>query len=171
MFLKDKVTAAENRTELLRQLGQQDRRLHKARELLLMEDIDIKDFQIIKANYEHRVAEINDTLEQYPDYTAKFERSIENKGNHLLDLLGFYRVADITIQRKLIGHLFPDNVIFDGQTLEFPLNKNGFQLMYKRMWFFALPGGISGQYFTKSVFPPFCQKCVTSVVFKKNHIL
>ncbi len=99
--------------QLNAQLDEVTRRLSKARELLLTEDIDVQDYRIIKAESEskinrlevHLTASVIDTT----DIEPLWNKAISNISQ--LDVL--YTEGTVTQKRKIISSMFPEKLTFD----------------------------------------------------------
>jgi site-specific DNA recombinase len=100
--------------QLNSRLDEANRRLSKARELLLIGDIDAHDYRVIKGDCEERINRLETQLTASVTYTTNIEplwdRAISNVSQ--LDVL--YTEGTVTQKRKIISSMFPEKLTFDG---------------------------------------------------------
>ncbi len=112
---KDKTRMKRVATQQLKtQLEEANKRLSKARELLLIGDIEADDYRIIKAESESRItrleAELVASSQNVSIAPALWDQAIENISQ--LDVL--YEKGSVEQKRKIIGSMFPEKLVFDG---------------------------------------------------------
>ena len=96
------------------QLQEENKRLSKARELLLCGDIEAEDYRIMKSEIEARItrleAKLTGSVNDSENIEPLWDRAISNISN--LDSL--YENGNITQKRKIISSVFPEKLTFDG---------------------------------------------------------
>ena len=96
------------------QLEETNKRLSKARELLLAGDIEADDYRIIKSESEEKInrleAKLTASITDTTNIGPLLEKAITNISQ--LDIL--YKNGSIVQKRKIIGSMFPENLTFDG---------------------------------------------------------
>ncbi len=100
--------------QLNAQLYEVNKRLSKARELLLTEEIDVQDYRIIKAESESKINRLEVQLTASVIDTTNIEplwnRAISNISQ--LDIL--YAEGTVTQKRKIVSSMFSEKLTFDG---------------------------------------------------------
>ncbi len=113
--LKAKTRLQRNDVQQLNsQLDEANKRLSKARDLLLAGDIEADDYRLIKSESEEKInrlevqltASVTDTTNIGP----LWDKAISNISQ--LDVL--YSEGTVTQQRKVISSMFPEKLTFDG---------------------------------------------------------
>ena len=96
------------------QLQEENKRLSKARELLLCGDIEADDYRIMKSEIETRItrleAKLTGSLSDSENIEPLWDKAISSIAN--LDSL--YENGNIAQKRKIIGSVFPEKLTFDG---------------------------------------------------------
>ena len=96
------------------QLEEANKRLSKARDLLLAGDIEASDYRTIKSESEEKIhrleAELTASVTETTDIEPLLNKAISNISQ--LDIL--YVNGSITQKRKIIGSMFPEKLTFDG---------------------------------------------------------
>ena len=112
---KAKTHVQRNEVQQLKmQLEEANKRLSKARELLLCGDIEADDYRTIKAESEERInrleAKLSTSVTDITNIEPLWDKAISNISQ--LDVL--YENGTVTQKRKIIGSMFPENLTFDG---------------------------------------------------------
>ena len=92
-------------------------KLNKARELLLLSDIDPLDYKIIKKDCEDKITRLEADLQDMPVIAAPkkdLPEIVKKAIITLQNLDSIYEKADIAKKREMIGSMFPENLCFDG---------------------------------------------------------
>jgi site-specific DNA recombinase len=123
----------DERKLYIQQINEQNRKMDKARELLLENDIDSADFRSIKAECNEKITRLEAKLSDLQVQNASLlnirpiaEKAILNLQN--LDIL--YEEATTEGKRYLVGTLFPDNLIYDGEVYRTPIVNEAAELVY-----------------------------------------
>ncbi len=123
----------DERKLYIQQINELNRKVDKARELLLDNDIDSADFRSIKADCQEKITRLEAKLTDLNVQNASLlnirpiaEKAIRNLQN--LDML--YENAGTEGKRYLVGTLFPENLIYDGETYRTPLLNEAAKLVY-----------------------------------------
>ena len=122
----------EDRKKYIKQVTDQNNRITKARELLLIDAITADEYREIKIEAENtvlkleaRIADLSDKLTYDYDIFSLVDASLEN----LKNLAGLYENADIE-GKQYIGSIFPEKFVFDGLIHRTARMNLGFQLIY-----------------------------------------
>ena len=117
--------------ELLTKVGELNDRIGKGRALLLSGDIDGLDFKSIKADCEKQIqvleAKLGSISEEVGDLGPALEKAIEN-----LSKLDTIWIEATTIKkRQIIGSIFPEKLIFDGENFRTTRVNEAVGLIYR----------------------------------------
>jgi len=107
-----------DKRRLVKEITEQNSRLAKSRELLLVDAIDAKEYKNIKVESEKKItlleaklSEIGEQISYELDVKSLVEKALENLKN--LSLL--YREGDIEAKQFIIGSIFPEKFVFNGE--------------------------------------------------------
>jgi site-specific DNA recombinase len=106
-----------DRRNLISSVTEQNNRLSKARELLLLNDIDAEDYKTIKSESEHKIVRLEAELNELSKQTlVKFnlDETVEKVVYALENIDFIYEKANIEKKREMIGSMFPEKIVFDG---------------------------------------------------------
>lgn len=112
---KAKTQAHHNEVRQLKiQLEDANKRLSKARELLLCGDIEADDYRVIKAESEERINRLEVKLKTSVTDTTNIEPLWDKAISSISQLDVLYENGTVTQKRKIIGSMFPEKLTFDG---------------------------------------------------------
>jgi len=112
---KAKTHAQHNEVQQLKiQLEEANKRLSKARELLLCGDIEADDYRTIKAESEERINRLEARLTTSVIDTINIEPIWDKAISSISQLDVLYENGTVTQKRKIIGSMFPEKLTFDG---------------------------------------------------------
>lgn len=112
---KAKTHNQRNEVQQLKiQLEEANKRLSKARELLLCGDIDANDYRTIKAESEDRINRLEAKLSASVTDTTNIEPLWDKAISSISQLDVLYENGTVTQKRKIIGSMFPEKLTFDG---------------------------------------------------------
>ena len=101
----------------LQEIEKYNEKLGKARELLLVGDIDAKDYRTIKSNIEEsinrieiKLSELNGSLRGEVEVESLLNQAVASLSN--LDQI--YLKSDSLGKREIIGSIFPEKLVYDG---------------------------------------------------------
>jgi len=110
-----KTTAHHNEvTQLKIQLEDANKRLSKARELLLCGNIEAEDYRTIKAECEEKINRLVVKLTASVKDTTNIESLWDKAISNISNLNVLYEKGTVTQKRKIIGSMFPEKLTFDG---------------------------------------------------------
>ncbi len=117
--MQDIVTAnySDNKTDkalLVKQINEQNKRLEKARDLLLADDIDSTDYKTIKSECERKVDMLEAQLASVPNHLENFDVLLDKALYNLSSLNIRYEKASVEEKREIISSIFPEKLTFDG---------------------------------------------------------
>ncbi len=105
-----------NRTDYIVEITELNNRITKARELLLMGDIDGADYKTIKSDGENRIAVLEAKLAEAPvalvnpaEVAGLLDKAVEK----LTMLNVIYCKSDTDVQREIIGSMYPEKFTFE----------------------------------------------------------
>ncbi|WP_183564729.1 recombinase family protein [Mucilaginibacter sp. SP1R1] len=104
----------EKRAAAIKQLVTEHSKFNRARELLLSENLSLIEFETIKTDYIFKLQDLQEIVDNTPDYIEKFGLSVHNQGSSILRLYDFFKMANTKDQRRLIGLISPANLTFNG---------------------------------------------------------
>jgi site-specific DNA recombinase len=102
--------------QLKTQLEEAQGRLSKARDLLLSGDIESDDYRIIKSESEVKVNRIEAKLTAAVTPLLNVEPLLDKAFANISQLDILYENGTVIQQRKIIGSMFPEKLVFDGLT-------------------------------------------------------
>lgn len=109
--------AVDGRKELIVMINEQNAKISKARELLLLDDIDAEDFKTIKKDSEAKIVRFEAELNEITGHTTKkidLSPILEKATSNLINLDSIYVEADIAKKRQIIGSIYDEKWCFDG---------------------------------------------------------
>ena len=113
MFKSKTYLEGRDKEKLKAQLERANDRLKKARDLLLLGDIDSDDYRIIKSEcteiIDRSEAKLNDTMTTEDSQLHLWEKAFVN----LADLDKLYLNSASAQKRRIVGSMFPENLTFE----------------------------------------------------------
>ena len=107
----------DDRKQLTEQIKDVESKLFKARDLLLSDQIAPADYRAIKAEYEERLsrqqAKLSGLINQPDDVNAILKRGLDN----IYRLSEIYETGSIMEKRQVIGSVYPEKLVYDGDQL------------------------------------------------------
>ena len=100
--------------ELKAQLEDANNRLSKARDLLLSGDIEADDYRTIKADIDKKILRSEAELTGKLVPAVNVEPLLELASSNISHLDNLYENGTVIQQRKIIGSMFPEKLIYDG---------------------------------------------------------
>ena len=100
--------------QLKTQLDEANKRLSKARDLLLSGDIEADDYRVIKSECEERINRLEAQLTASVADTTNVEPLWDKAISNISQLDVLYLEGTVTQQRKIISSMFPEKLTFDG---------------------------------------------------------
>ncbi|OYX82758.1 MAG: recombinase family protein [Flavobacteriales bacterium 32-34-25] len=104
--------AKEEKSELLTQITNYEKRLSNARELLVTEQIDSDDYQKMKSEYGQIINRLEIKLNNISDDKQSVEGLLNMGIDRLIQLNFAYTNANLSEARDLIGLIYPENFTF-----------------------------------------------------------
>jgi hypothetical protein len=118
---------------LIQQINEQNKKMEKARELLLDNNIDAVDFRAMKLECAEKVTRLEASLSELNaqnagllDIRSIAEQAINNLRN--VDIL--YEKSDTEAKRYLVATLFPEKLVYDGEVYRTPLMNEAAEFIY-----------------------------------------
>ena len=96
------------------QLEEANKRLSKARDLLLAGDIEADDYRIIRSESEEKIHRLEAKLTAPVTETTDIEPLLNKLVSNISQLDLLYVNGSIIQKRKIIGSMFPEKLTFDG---------------------------------------------------------
>ncbi len=100
--------------QLKMQLEEANKRLSKARELLLCGDIEADDYRIMKAESDEKINRLEAKLTASVTDATNIEPLLNKAISNISQLDVLYVNGSITQKRKIVGSMFPEKLTFDG---------------------------------------------------------
>jgi hypothetical protein len=123
----------QNRQQLVSsQLENQQRRIDRARELLLAGDLDAADYRIIKKETENKIAGLHEQLSAFANLSETVYKVLKKFDMVLLDLAFSYQKANTAGKRRLITSMFPENLTYNDKGFEIKRLGNVLHLVYEK---------------------------------------
>ena len=122
--------SGDDRKQLTEQVKDLEGKLSKARDLLLSDQIDPADYRAMKAEYEGRLnrqqAKLNSLVNQPDNFDTILKKGLDN----LFHLSEIYETGDSEEKRKVIGSVYPEKLMFDGDQLRTTRINEAVRLIY-----------------------------------------
>ena len=113
-IFKQKRTSTEQISDEINKLNA---RLSKARELLLSETIDGRDYKEIKTDCESKIVRLEAQLAEQTNNTTKLnniDKLLDKAINTLIRIDILYKNGTVTNKRTIISSIYPEKICFDG---------------------------------------------------------
>jgi len=95
-------------------LQEVNNRVVKARELLLCGDIEGDDYRAIKSECEEKINRLEAKLKAAVNFQTTVEPLWNKAFSNIAQLETLYREGTVEVKRKIVGSMFPENLVFDG---------------------------------------------------------
>lgn len=115
---------------LLQEIGEQNSRLAKARELLLAETIDAGDYRAIKTECERKTNLLEAKVSSCSPAQENIEGILDKALYNLSHIDERYENADIQGKRQIIGSMFPEKLVFEENSYRTARVNEAVQLIY-----------------------------------------
>jgi site-specific DNA recombinase len=117
--------------ELLFKIAEFNYRLKKGRDLLLSGDIDGIDFKTIKADCEKQISALEAKLGLMSEETGDIGPALEKAIANVSELDTIWIEATTIKKRQIIGSIFPEKLIFDGENFRTTRVNEAVGLIYR----------------------------------------
>jgi site-specific DNA recombinase len=115
----------------VKQIEDQRGRFNRAKDLLLSGDLDADDYRSIKKESEDKMTVLQNVLSTLSDPMEAVDKLLKKQEKMLLSLALLYQKASAVDRRKIIGFLYPENLIYTGACFEIKRLGDVLKLMYK----------------------------------------
>ena len=115
-----------------KQLEEQRNRLNRAKDLLLSGGLDADDYRSMKTEAENKVAVLLNTLSAMADPQEAVNKLLNRYDKVLLNLAFLFQKAAVANKRKMIGLLFPENLIYTSDGFRDGPLTNMMKLLYSK---------------------------------------
>lgn len=105
----------DERQQLLNAIEGLSDQIKEARRLLFSKEIEAADFRESKADYEKQIAILEARLAGVPASNYNIDAILDKALRNLCQLDVLYETGSMEQKRKIIGSIFPDKLIFDGE--------------------------------------------------------
>ena len=116
--------------QVTEQLEECNKRISKARDLLLAGDIEADDYRIIKSESEERINRLEAKLAATITDTTNIEPLLNKAISNISQLDILYQIGSIIQKRKIISSMFPEKLTFDGSRYRTNRINEAISLMY-----------------------------------------
>lgn len=114
LYCQQTQTRKDERTKILAELEEQNKKLNKARMLLLTDDLDPADYKEIKAVSQETIMRLEAKLTDTKSKTESIDELLDKVLHNLSNLDTLYEEGDMETRRTIIGSMFPEKLTFDG---------------------------------------------------------
>jgi site-specific DNA recombinase len=114
VYKSDMSHCVHEKKQLLLSIEEQNKRVSKARELLLSDAIEPADYKIIKSECEKEVNRLEVKLTSVSTQKEDIDGLLEKACKTLGQLDTLYLNSTTAQRRQLIGSIFPEKLVFDG---------------------------------------------------------
>jgi site-specific DNA recombinase len=130
VFKQRTRTDREDLTKLKEDLSRESARLIKARDLLLNEEIDSADYKSIKLAGERKIADLENKLFSAGRIETNIGPMLDKAFKTLSNLETLYQDADLKTKRRIIGSIFPEKLVFNGNNYRTARVNEAVQLIF-----------------------------------------
>jgi site-specific DNA recombinase len=123
-------TGREDLTKLKEDLARESARLIKARDLLLNEEIDSADYKSIKSAGEKKIADLENQLFSAGRIETNIGPMLVKVFNTLSNLETLYQDGDLKTKHRIIGSIFPEKLVFNGNNYRTARINEAVELIY-----------------------------------------
>lgn len=103
------------RKNFLNQIEEQNARISKSRDLLLADAIDPEDYKLIKVEAEKQITILETKVTTYNLAVKNIDEILNCAANALSRLDQLYESGDNRLKREIIGSIFAEKLVFDGE--------------------------------------------------------
>jgi len=129
-FKAQTKSTTEERDSLLTQIDAYTDLIREARKLLFQQKITPEDFKESKEEYELSITKLEDRLSEIPKKNYNIEGILEKGMRNLSQLDILYDSGEVETQRKIIGSIFPEKLVFTGDAYRTARVNYAVQLIY-----------------------------------------
>lgn len=126
---KAKLVAQEKK-HILAQTKEFEGRLSKARELVLLEQLEPSDYREIKSDYEEKISCLEAKISAVSNKIDNIEPLLNEGIDNLLKLDKIYQNGTSTEQQQVISSMYPEKLTFDGEVLRTSRINEAVMLIY-----------------------------------------
>ena len=116
--------------EIRAELEQLSNRLVKARNLLIDDQLDAADYKAIKSECEKKITELECKLLNNNNTDTNIEELLRKAIQVLSQLDQLWEEATAERKRQIIGSIFPEKLVFDGEHFQTTRLNEGARLIY-----------------------------------------
>lgn len=113
VYQSDTSSRTTEKKQLLQEIETQNKRLTKARSLLLDDAIDATDYKTIKQECETKIQTLEGRLGSFSAPKEDISGILEKACYTLSNLHTLYEESTVEVQRQLIGSMFPEKIVFE----------------------------------------------------------
>jgi len=117
--------------QINQQLDELNKKLQKARNLLLSEVIDAADYRLIKTETDEQMKRLEAKLISVPNHYSDIDKLIDKALQSFVCLDDLYLSGDSLHKREIISSIFPEKLIFDGKNYRTTRLNEAVQLICK----------------------------------------
>lgn len=99
----------------LTQIEEQNTRISKSRDLLLAGSIEPSDYKLIKKEAQEKITVLEAQIASYSESVRNIESMLEKATNAQSSLDVLYESGDVTQKQEIIGSMFSEKWVFDGE--------------------------------------------------------
>jgi site-specific DNA recombinase len=126
----DHTNNHDNRSQILDQIKDLEKRLSKVRDLVATEQIDAIDFREMKSDYTTRLEKLKAKLSATDYARIDFSSLLCDGLKNLFRLDSVYEKGDTEKKRQVISSMYPENLTFDGNNFRTARLNEAVQLIY-----------------------------------------
>ena len=120
-----------NKKQILIQLEEINKRLRNAREMFADQKMDADDYKAIKSDCSTKINELEIKLSASPQKENKVDDLLNKAVRYLSDIDVLYNQAELNDKRQIISSIYPENLVFDGETYRTNRLNEAVRLIYK----------------------------------------
>lgn len=126
-----KVKESNNfKRPLLTEIDEINKKMAKARELLISDEIDASDYRLMKQDCEERISRLEEQLKRSSFSGTEIKPLIEKLMNTLENVDLFFLDSEIEVQRRIIASIYPQKLELDNSGYRTPKVNEGAAFIY-----------------------------------------
>lgn len=120
VYKKQGSDSSVEKGKIVKIIDEQNKRVSKARDLLLAGDLEPDDYKIIKTESETKIRTLEEELLLLNEEREDISKYLKKCSYLLTNLSEIYLNSEIEVKRKIIGSMFPQKISFDGMNYRTP---------------------------------------------------
>ncbi|MFC1732086.1 recombinase family protein [candidate division KSB1 bacterium] len=115
LFNKDDQHREKEKAEYTSHIREFESMIENAEDKFIKNEIDMQTYENVKKRYSKRINDMTMKIQEIDLQKSNFMRYVEYDFPLLGNLEAYYNQADVSVKQKIIGSIFPDKLLFEGE--------------------------------------------------------